>query len=120
MSREEIGQYTSPPMQRDPYAQRNTYSASLGDCPAPTAQSPLSNVINDLRRKVTALESLTDAMEGKLAPILVSIPESPMKDRSGGAIAQPQSAVVAELAELEYRLGMLCTRIDMLMVRVQA
>jgi hypothetical protein len=93
---------------------------SLADCPVPTPpQSPLTNVINDLRRKVSALESLTEAMEQKLGPILVSIPEQPMKDRAG-CISGPQSAVVMELGELEYRLGALCTRIDVLISRVQA
>jgi hypothetical protein len=93
---------------------------SLADCPVPASpQSPLTNVIDNLRRKVSALESLTEAMEGKLSPILVSIPEQPMKDRGCGS-SGPQSAVVMELGELEYRLGVLCARIDVLISRVQA
>ena len=81
--------------------------------------SALTNVINDLRRKVNSLESLYDTMAQKLAPILVPIPEAPMKD-SGAGIAGPQSAVVMELSELEYRLGMLCRKVDTLITRIEA
>lgn len=92
--------------------------AQLGNALAPPApMTPLQNVVNDLRRKTAALESLLEAMEVKLGPVLVVVPESPMKDP--GNITAPQSQVVMELGEIEYRLGQLCRRVDTLMSRVQ-
>lgn len=91
---------------------------AMNACAPVPAQSPLSNVIDALRRKVGALESLHDAMQQKLAPILVSVPEQPMKD--GAGISGPQSAAVMELSELEYRLGILCRKLDTLITRIEA
>lgn len=108
---------------RDPYgatfgsAQDKNYNSAVCAPPPPMPQSPLTNVINDLRRKAATLESLVETMECKLGPILVSLTDHPPKE--SGVLSQPQSAVVAELGEIEYRFGLLCKRIDTLITRTQ-
>lgn len=97
---------------------RAEYEASQNAfCTPPVAQSPLSTVIDNLRRKVGSLEGLYDGLQQKLQPIIVAVPEGPpMKE---GGITGQQSAVVMELSELEYRLGMLCRKIDTLISRIE-
>jgi hypothetical protein len=97
---------------------KNYGSGSLGLPQAATQLSPLSNVIEGLRRKAASLEQLYEGLQQKLSPILVSVPEGPpTKD---GGISGPQSSVVMELQEIEYRLGILCRKIDLLITRVEA
>jgi len=87
------------------------------DCPAPNSQSPLSAVIDTLRRKTGSLEQLFEAMQVKLGPVLVSVPEQP--EKCGSGITGPQSAITMELSEIEYRLGVLCRKIDVLLTRIE-
>jgi hypothetical protein len=132
--KEEIGQYGPHAGQaRDPYAatfgNQPYVGRSLNEVLArdrammmrndavPTPAAPVTSMVNALRGRTSTLEALLDQMEGKLAPALVSLPESPEKDP--GTLTGPQSALTMELGEVEQRLQRLCRRIDTLINRVE-
>jgi len=45
------------------------------------------------------------------------VPEQP--EKCGSGITGQQSAITMELSEIEYRLGVLCRKIDVLLTRIE-